>query len=188
MRKALVLLAALAGLAGGPLLRAQQPVPSSADLEEFLARHRDALRPLQRIFDELAEEDLPLEDERGQPLTRRNLQDRRKSLRDLTATIDGLALAPQDLVLATQLFVQTEALTDDLFDLSQAAYDNDREELARRLYDLETVLNRHNSWIESYLLSLASERQARLRELEKENEELKKKLRERAKPETGGVH
>jgi len=176
MRKALALLAALAGLAGSPALQAQQPVPSKADLQEFLARHRDAMRPLERVFDELADEDLPLEDERGQPLTRRSIEDRRKSLRDLTATIDALALAPQDLVLATRLFVQTETLTDDLFDLSQAAYDDDREELAKRLHDLETVIGRHRAWTESYLLSLAADRQARLGKLEKENAELRKKL------------
>jgi hypothetical protein len=176
MRKALVLLVALAGLTGSSVLRAQQPAPSSADLEEFLARHRDAVRPIQQVFDELTDQDLPLEDERGQPLTRRNIQDRRKSLRDLTATIDALALAPQDLVLTTRLFVQTETLTDDLFDLSQAAYDDDQEELGKRLHDLQTVIGRHRAWLESYLLSLAADRQARLVKLEKENAELKKKL------------
>jgi hypothetical protein len=176
MRKAFALLVALAGLAGSPVLHAQQPVPTRADVLEFLARHRDAMRPLQRLFDELADENLPLEDERGQPLTRRNIEDRRKSLRDLTATIDALALDPQDLVLATRLFVQTETLTDDLFDLSQAAYDDDREELGKRLHDLQTVIDRHRVWTESYLLSLAADRQARLEKLERENAELKKKL------------
>jgi hypothetical protein len=176
MRKTLALLVALAGLAGSPALQAQQPVPSQADLQEFLARHRDAMRPLEQLFDELADEDLPLEDVRGQSLTRRNIEDRRQSVRDLTATIDALALAPQDLVLATRLFVQTETLTDDLFDLSQAAYDDDREELAKRLHDLETVIDRHRAWTESYLLSLAADRQARLVKVEQENAELKKKL------------
>jgi hypothetical protein len=176
MRKVLVLLGALAALVGSPVLRAQQPVPSRAELLEFLARHRDAMRPLQQIFNELADENLPLEDERGQPLTRRNIEDRRKSLRGLTATIDALALAPQNLELAARLFVQTETLTDDLFDLSQAAYDDDREELGRRLYDLQTVIGRHRAWTESYLLSLAADRQAHLEKLEKENAELKKKL------------
>lgn len=189
MRKALILLLVSAPLIAGAALGAQQPAPpTSEDLREFLSRHRDAMRPLERIFDALADEDLPLEDERGQPLTRRNIEDRRKSLRELVETIDALALAPQDLVLATRLLLQTEALTDDLFDLSQAAYDSDREELAKRLSDLETVINRHNSWIETYVLSLAADRQARLDELEKENNELKKKLRERTKAGAGGVH
>ena len=62
------------------------------------------------------------------------------------------------------------------FDLSQAAYDDDREELAKRLHDLETVIGRHRAWTESYLLSLAADRQARLEKLEKENAELRKKL------------
>jgi hypothetical protein len=176
MRRSLALLVALAGLAGAPALQAQQPVPSNADVQEFLARHRDALRPLEHIFDELADEGIQLRDERGQSLTRRNIEDRRKSLRDLTATIDALALAPQDLELAARLYLQTETLTDDLFDLSQAAYDNDREELAGRLHDLETAIDRHRAWTESYLLSLAAERQAHLVKIEKENAELKKKL------------
>jgi hypothetical protein len=177
MRKALILLA-LAPLACSSVLQAQQPGPTREDVQEFLARDRDALQPLQKVYDGLAEENLPLEDERGQSLTRRNIEDRRRSLRELLATIDGLASAPQDLVLATRLLLQTEALTDDLFDLSQAAYDWDREELGKQLHDLETVVDRHSAWIESYVLSLAADRQARLRELEKENEDLKKKLSE----------
>lgn len=188
MRRVLLLLVVLAPLASGGVLRAQQPGPARADLQEFLARHRDAMRPLERMYDELADEKLPLKDERGQPLTRRNIEDRRRSLRESISTIDGLASAPQDLVLAARLFLQTETLTDDLFDLSQAAYDSDREELGNRLYDLETVVERHNNWIESYLLSLASERQERLRELEKENEELKRKLAELSRSKTGDVH
>lgn len=188
MRKALMLLLVLAPLASGSVLWAQQPGPTPEDVQDFLARHRDALRPLQKVYDGLGEENLPLEDERGQSLTRRNIEDRRRSLREILSTIDGLASAPQDLVLATRLLLQTEALTDDLFDLSQAAYDWDREELGKQLHDLETVVDGHSAWIESYVLSLAADRQARLRELEKENEDLKKHLSELSKPKKARGH
>ncbi|MBZ5513863.1 MAG: hypothetical protein LAN62_03280 [Acidobacteriia bacterium] len=188
MRTGLLLVLLLVPLAGGSTLLAQQPGSPQTELPEFLARHRDALRPLEKIYDELANENLPLENERGQSVLRRNLEDQQKSLHELLATIDSLTSAPEDLVLATQLCLQTEALTDDLFDLSQAAYDSDREELGNRLSDIETVVDRHAAWIDSYLLKLAADRQARLSELEKENAELKKKVGELSKSKAPEPH
>jgi hypothetical protein len=45
---------------------------------------------------------------------------------------------------------------DDLFDLSQIAYDNDREELGKTFSDLETALDRNDELIEAYVLRLNS--------------------------------
>ena len=63
-------------------------------------------------------------------------------------------------------------MTDDLYDLSQIAYDNDREDLGKRLSDLMTPLDRDRAQIESYTLTLAEETEARAEELEKRNQEL----------------
>ena len=123
-----------------------------------------------------------MRDEAGQSLTRRHIEDRRQALSDLVTTVHQLAASPQDMVSATKLLVQSETLADDLFDLSQVAYDNNREELGRQLADFLRVMDHHNALIESYALSLAAEKETRLRELEKQNQELRLKLREATEP------
>jgi hypothetical protein len=123
-----------------------------------------------------------MHDEAGQPLARRQLEDRQQALSNLHATVNQLAARPDDLVYATRLFVQSESLADDLFGLSQVAYDNNREELGRQFTEVLRIMDRHNTLLESYLLRLAAAKEVRLRELEKENEELRQKLREVAAP------
>lgn len=130
------------------------------------------------VYAELEVENLPLRDETGQPVGRRPINDHRKALADLRQTLRQLAATPQDLVFVTTVFVQTEALADDLFDLSQVAYDNDREELAKRLADLLTGVDQSKERIESYALSLAAEMQERIHKLEDENRDLQQKLKE----------
>jgi hypothetical protein len=161
-----------------PRAEAQDKNPAAFDLGEFLKRHESGLKQLDRLYDELANENLPMRDEAGQPLTRRPIEDRRQALNELVTTVHQLAANPRDMVSATKLLVQSEALADDLFDLSQVAYDNNREELGRQLADHLRLMDRHNALIESYALDLAAERETRLRELEKQNEELRLKLRE----------
>jgi len=180
MRETFLLLLSIVWLQGPTGLPAQDRNLAASDLPEFLARHEDSLRPLDAMYTELANEHLPLRDEAGQLLARRHIEDRRRALETLRQTIHQLAANPGDLVLTTQLFLQTETLVDDLFDLSQVAYDNDREDLGRRLSDLMRVLDHHTGLIESYTLGLAAEKQDRIRELEKENQWLRQKLQEAA--------
>jgi hypothetical protein len=149
--------------------KAQDKGPAAFDLSEFLKRHESSLKQLDQLYGELANENLPMRDEAGQPLTRRPIEDRRQALNELVTTLHQLAANPQDMVSATKLLVQSEALADDLFDLSQVAHDNNREELGRQLADHLRLMDRHSALIESYALDLAAEKETRLRELEKQN-------------------
>lgn len=156
-------------------LKAQDTTGAPADLAEFLARYEDSLRLLEAAYDELAVESLPLRDEWGRIMARRRIDDRRTGLENLRKTIRQLRTSPLDLVLTTRLLVQTETMVDDLFDLSQIAYDNDSEELGKRLSTLMRTADYHSGIVEAYALSLAARQQARLHELEEENRMLRRR-------------
>ena len=47
----------------------------------------------------------------------------------------------------------TERLADDVYDVSQIAYDNDREEMGKQLTDLLSTLDRDQDQIEAYAVS-----------------------------------
>ncbi len=162
-------------------LDAQNAKLTASSLPEFLARYEQSLGPVDSAFADLANENLPLLDESGKPLGRRNIRDRRKTVADLRDTVKRLAASPQDLVLTMTLFNRTETLADDLYNLSQIAYDNDREELGNHLTDLLATVDQNQDLIESYALSVATEKQKRILELEKENRDLQEKLKEAAK-------
>jgi hypothetical protein len=132
---------------------------------------------LEAVFKDLANEALPLTDEAGQPLARHPLADRLLALNNLRQIARQLAAKPGDLVLATTLVIRTESLADDLFDLSQVAYDNDREELGNRLSNLQTTMEENKELLADYLLALAAEKQNRLQQLEREVDELHQKLK-----------
>jgi len=155
-------------------LSAQTPAPplTPDTLPKFLTNCERSLIPLEGAYGEIENDPLPLNDENGQPLGHRPLEDRRRALADLRDTLHKLSDKPRDLRLALKLVFETEDLTDDLYDLSQIAYDNDREDLGKRLSDLMTPLDRDRAQIESYTLTLAEETEARAEELEKRNQEL----------------
>jgi hypothetical protein len=110
------------------------------------------------------------------------MEERRLALTDLRQTARQLAAKPEDLVLAATLVIRTESMADDLFDLSQVAYDNDREELGKQLSALQTAMEENKELLADYLLALAAEKQNRLQQLEKELDDLHQKLKEGAKP------
>jgi hypothetical protein len=177
MPRALLLLVLLAFSMFPSLALAQKKLTLS-NLPDFLAGYDRNFPVLEALFAELANENLPLRDEKGQPLGRRPIEDRRQALSDLRGTARQLAANPQDLVLAATLVTRTETLADDLFTLSQIAYDNDREELGKRLADLQLTMDRNKEFLETCLLTLAAQTQERLKQLEAENEELRRKLKE----------
>ena len=154
---------------------------TAANLPDFLARYDTNFGPLDAVFKDLTNENLPLTDETGQPMARRPLADRQQSLTNLRQMARQLAEKPEDLVLATTLVIRTESLADDLFDLSQVAYDNDREELGNRLNTLQITMEDNKGLLAEYLLALAAEKQDRLEQLEKEVEDLHQKLKAGAK-------
>jgi len=150
---------------------------TATNLPDFLARYDTNFGPLEAVFKDLANEALPLTDEAGQPLARHPLADRLLALNNLRQIARQLAAKPGDLVLATTLVIRTESLADDLFDLSQVAYDNDREELGNRLSNLQTTMEENKELLADYLLALAAEKQNRLQQLEREVDELHQKLK-----------
>jgi hypothetical protein len=154
---------------------------TSAELPAFLKGYDSNFSLVDEIYRELAEDELPLRDEAGKPLGRRPIEDRRQALSDLRQNVLRLAADSQDLVLTATLVLKTEALADDLFDLSQIAYDNGREELAKRLGDLQITMDHNKEVLAGYLLTLAAEKQERIVQLEKEKAELERKIKEAEK-------
>lgn len=177
--RATFLMSLAAMLVFSSMLSAQQAKTlTSSTFPDILKDYERKLDQVDQAYGELTNEGLPLRDKAGQPLGRRHIEDRRQTLVELRKTVRQLAASPQDLVLATTLLMQSEALVDDLFDLSEIAYDNDREELGKRFSDLEATMDRSRDEIESYVLSLARTKEQRLQELEKENKALQQKLRD----------
>ena len=156
---------------------AQQKL-TTTNLPDFLARYDTNFGPLQAVFRDLASEDMLLSDETGQPLARRPVQDRIQALNNLRQTARQLAAKPDDLVLTATLVIRTENLADDLFDLAQMAYDNDREELGKQLSALQVTMEENKDLLADYLLLVAGEKQTRLQQLEKEVDELHQKLKQ----------
>jgi hypothetical protein len=157
---------------------AQNEELTDSNVPEFLARYEQSLGAVNQAFDDLVNENLPLHDETGQPLGRHHIEDQRQTLVSLRDTLHRLASNPQDVVQFTTLLVQNEVLADDLYDLSQTAYDNDREELGKHFADLEASVDHDNQRVEAYALKLAGAKQDRIVQLEKENRELQEKLKE----------
>ena len=181
MPRAVLFLALVAWALVPRALSAQEKL-TSASLPDFLAHYDQSFDSLRAAYDELLNENLPLRNDEGQPLVRRPIEDRRRALADLRAIARQLAAQPQDVVLTVKIVFRTESLADDLFDLSQMAYDNDREELGKRLADLQTTMDHNKELLADYLLTLAAQMQERIGQLEKEKGELERKLRKAERP------
>ena len=180
MKRALIPLFMFTAMILPTTLLPQQKL-TATNLPDFLGRFDTNFGPLQEVFKDLTNENLPLTDEAGQSLARRPLADRLVALTNLRQTARQLAAKPEDLVLAATLVIRTESLADDLFDLSQVAYDNDREELGSRLGNLQITMEENKELLADYLLALAADKQSRLQQLEKEVDELHQKLKAAAK-------
>jgi hypothetical protein len=176
MRKALLLPAFLVCALSPAPLSAQEAL-TAANLPSFLSRFDLNFSYVEEAYTDLANEQLPLRDTQGQPLTRRSVEDRRRVVSSLRRLSREVAADPQSLVRVAEIVFQTEELADDLFDLAQIAYDNDREELGRRLAVAQTTMQQNKDLLASYLLSLAAEKEERLKKLEKENAELQLRIK-----------
>ena len=181
MKRALIPLF-MASIAIFPTTLLPQQKLTTTNLPDFLARYDTNFGPLEVVFKDLTNENLPLTDEAGQPLARRPFADRLLAVTNLRQTARQFAAKPEDLVLASTVVIRTESLADDLFDLSQVAYDNGREELGNRLSTLQITMEENKGLLADYLLALAAEEQDRLQQLEKEVDELHQKLKEGMKP------
>jgi hypothetical protein len=154
---------------------ARAPLTSS-DLPEFLASYEQSLEPIDTAYADLMNQPWPMRDDSGKRVGRREIKDRRKIVANLRETAKELAASPEDLVLALTLVEQTEKLGDDLYDLSQIAYDNDLEEPATRLTELLVTVNQNQDIMEGYVFNLAKRRQKQLLQLCRENQEMRQKL------------
>ena len=186
MKRALIPLF-MASIAIFPTTLLPQQKLTATNLPDFLARYDTNFGPLEVVFKDLANENLPLTDEAGQPLARRPFADRILAVTNLRQTARQFAAKPEDLVLACAVVIRTESLADDLFDLSQVAYDNDHEDLGNRLNTLQITMEENKELLADYLLALAAEKQNRLQQLEKEVDELHQKLKEGVKPAGSGA-
>ncbi len=177
MLNAMLLLACLMAGSPAPQNSPPQETLTPATLPAYLDHYSGNFQAVEVAYSELAGEKLSLRDEAGQPMTRRHIEDRRKSLAELRQTTRQLAARPTDLVLALTLMTQTEELADDLYDLAQIAYDNDREELGRHFADLQVTMDGNKDRLQSYVLDLAAQTASRLQQLEKENARLEDQLK-----------
>jgi hypothetical protein len=181
MKRALIPLF-MASIAIFPTTLLPQQKLTATNLPDFLARYDTNFGPLEVVFKDLTNENLPLTDEAGQPLARRPFADGLLAVTNLRQTARQFAANPEDLVLACTVVIRTESLADDLFDLSQVAFDNDREELGTRLNTLQITMEENKKLLADYLIALAAEKQNRLQQLEKEVDELHQKLKGGMKP------
>jgi hypothetical protein len=169
----LVLLSSVAANAGTD--DTSKPLTAS-NLPQFLARYKQSLKPIDAAYADLFDQPFPMRDDSGKRVGRREIKDRRKIVADLVKTAKELAARPEDLVLALTLFDRTEKLGDDLYELSQIAYNNDLEEPAVRLTELLATVDHNQGLIEGYVFNLAAKKQKQLLELRKEAQEVRQKL------------
>lgn len=177
MLKTLLLLSAMM-LWSFPAWAVQEKTTASSDAPAIADQCARTLEPLDSILEDLENESLPLKDESGQPLGHRPIENRRQALAELRQTLDALRADPASLKWAATLLIQSESLSDDLYDLSQIAYDNDHEELGKRLSEVVNALDAQQDSIESLTLSLADAKENRIRQLEDENATLRQQLKE----------
>jgi hypothetical protein len=138
---------------------------TASNLKEFLVTFRRDVKQASLDLSHLSDAKLPLLDESGHPLGRRGIKDRRQTLTDLQGTLKDFERQPRDLVVTMTLSDQTEELADEVYDLSQIAYDNDREELAMEFTDLLKALNDDADLLQAYALNLATQKERELRRL-----------------------
>ena len=148
---------------------------AASNLPQFIARYEQSLKPIDAAYADLSDQPFPMRDDSGRWVGRREIKDRRKIVADLRTTAGALAARPEDLVLALTLFDLTERLSDDLYDLSQIAYDNDLEEPATRLTELLATVNYNQDLIEGYVFNLARDKEKQLRQLREEKQETRQK-------------
>jgi DNA repair exonuclease SbcCD ATPase subunit len=177
MRKSFLLLAAVV-LVCSPRLMAQGENLTAESVTAQLDRYEATLQPLDSLLDDLESENLQMNNDTGAPVEHRPIQNRRQALAELRRTIETLRAQPEDLKGVVTLLVQSEALSDELFDLEQVAYDNDREELGRRISEVVTAIDAQQESVQALTMALADQKEARIKKLEEENETLRKQLKQ----------
>lgn len=176
--RTLVLFLAAVVVVCPPRASAQEDNSTAESVTAQLERYEKTLEPLDAVMEDLEGENLPMTNESGEPLGHRPIENRRQALAELRQTIAQLRGQPDDLKGVVTLLVQSEALSDELFELVQVAYDNDREELGRRISDVVAAIDAQQESVQALVMTLADEKETRIKKLEAENETLRKELKQ----------
>jgi hypothetical protein len=164
------------------LFAGQGEALTAKNLPEFLSQYGKQLDTADSAYADLISSQTPLHDESGKTVTVESLQDRRKALTQFHTTAQQLAADPQNLVLTARTMVQMESLTDDLANLAQICYDNGEEDLGDRLAQIHDSIEKEKHQMGSYLLKRADDSEEHIRELERQNRELRQKLQPSGNP------
>ncbi|HEV2418501.1 MAG TPA: hypothetical protein VGX94_11910 [Terriglobia bacterium] len=163
----LVLVTVLCAAASGFGAQAEIDKLTPSNLSAFLKTFTSDADQVNDAFESMSKTKLPMFDAKGQTLGRRRIKDRQQTVVDLKKTLQDFKSRPENLVVAMTLSAQTEELADEIYDLTELAYDNDQEETAMRLTRLLGHFNDDASLIQAYALGLASQKEQRLSQLEK---------------------
>jgi hypothetical protein len=155
---------------------------TAKNLPAFLSQYGKQLDVMDAAYADLASSLTPLRDESGKPLTTESLQNRRQALTVFHETAQQLSGDPLNLVLTARMMVQMESLTDDLANLAQVCYDNGEEDLGDRLAQLHDAIEKDKHQMGNYLLKLAGDSEEHIRDLVRQNKELRRKLQSPGKP------
>jgi len=150
-------------------IRAESFTP--AKLRQFLSQYDKNLDAVASGYNQILNQNLPLRGPEGSIIGRLPLERRRSRLAELRQTIRKLGMHPNNLVLAITLQNQSEALLDDVEDVSQIAFDNDYEEAGLRLSRLQIPLGHDQQIIERYTYQLARAAQMSLKKFRSERRE-----------------
>lgn len=173
MKTAITLLLIVPLAAAGLFARGPQGPQGKIDnltlsnLPSFLKTFNADVNQVNEVFEHLARASMPMFDAKGQTLGRRKIKDRQQTVVDLKKTLDDFERRPDNLVVTMTLSAQTEELADELYDLTEIAYDNDQEETALDLTRLLGDFNDDAGLIQAYALNLAAEKEGKLSRLEK---------------------
>lgn len=163
----LVLVTVLCAATSGFGAQADIDKLTPSNLPAFLKTFTSDVGQVNDAFEGMSKTKLPMFDAKGQTLGRRGIKDRQQTVVDLKKTLQDFKSRPENLVVTMTLSAQTEELADEIYDLTELAYDNDQEETAMQLTRLLGHFNDDASLIQAYALGLASQKEQRLSQLEK---------------------
>lgn len=137
-----------------------------SNLPSFLKTFSGDVAEVNAAFEHLSKNEAAMFDEKGKTLGRRGIKDREQTAVDLKKTLQDFKRRPDNLVVTMTLSAQTEELADEIYDLTQIAYDNDQEETALDLTRLLGNFNNDAGLLQAYALELAAQKEQRLTQLE----------------------
>ncbi|MGH9351393.1 MAG: hypothetical protein ACRD2G_04410 [Terriglobia bacterium] len=165
----LLLFAILCAATAGFGAQAEIDELTASNLPAFLKTFAGDVNQVNEAFEHMSKTKPPMFDAKGQALGRRKIKDRQQTVVDLKKTLQDFKQRPDNLVITMTLSAQTEELADEIYDLTEIAYDNDQEETALQLTGLLGNFNDDSSLIQAYALGLAAQKEQRLSQIEEKH-------------------